>query len=108
MGRRKKVIIPLRKPAQGTVDFAEMAACIGEKNAFNMCKYFPGRKIPSPLGVLRTRRDTALLKDWLDGAQIGELTAKYGVNRVTIQTLITRMKKDQITKGASDGDGQET
>lgn len=107
MGRRKKIFIPLRKPAQGTIDFAEMAACIGEKNAFNMCKYFPGRKVPSPLGVLRVRRDTALLKDWLDGAQIGELTAKYGVNKTTIQNLITKMKQEQIMKGATDGSREE-
>lgn len=86
-------------PTLPMIPFEELVACVGEKKALLLCQHFAGRKVPSALNVLRARRDSAMVKDWFDGAQLGEISLKYNIPIQTLKKKINRLVKEQISNG---------
>lgn len=78
-----------------TVKFQDLADLIGEKNAVRVCKHFAELLIPSPLQVLRAKRDYAIFKEWDDGVTVSELSAKYSLAPHVIRAKVTKMLKSR-------------
>ena|SRR5438552_13999814 len=97
----QKVPRPSRRIRGGTVHFAELAAVLGEKKALQLCRHFHGKKLPSIVQMLRERRDDAIKRDWDAGAQVGELSAKYGLSRANIERRLL-----QWTQESSPGESE--
>ena len=95
----------MARPASTTVPFAEVAAVLGEKKALQLCRLYHGRRLPSIVQFLRERRDEAIKRDWDAGAQVGELSAKYGLSRANIEVRLLQWTKE--AQGIPTGHGRQ-
>lgn len=91
-----------------SVPYKELAGLLGEKKAMQLCRRFAGWALPSPLAVLRTKRDDALFSDWYDGASFGELSAKYNLTVAQVRGKVNgRIKDLENKKDNNESDSSE-
>jgi Mor family transcriptional regulator len=66
---------------------------LGEAKTIELCRHYQGHVLPSILSLLRLKRDAALYEDWLRGAALAELEAKYGLSRDRVQVILGEITK---------------
>jgi hypothetical protein len=77
------------------IEFSDLVALLGERDALRLCRRFPSQYLPSAREILREKRNRAIWRDYRKGAQIGELAAKYSMPPARIRAMITKLRQQE-------------